>query len=241
MIRRCQGADCRGRAATPTLSIRRRKPCEDFVASPKIDRRRIYVRMGRALALCHEIEHHLAHSVILSLPDPKAVKTIAEFIDIRKKRTAGRLLHSINTRYDIDPVFREGFDAFLDMRNRLVHGLTLERRYRIDSVDGLTQLSGFLDAFFMIAVPLRNTFRGTSIASVDFLSYIVKKETGKAPIKLSKWERDQLGFFFDVFKLKKGAREVPNVRDLRRQLTAPPRTAGSTFGAVGGRPKGTPT
>jgi hypothetical protein len=164
----------------------------------------IMAKIGMRLVVCHEIEFYLANSFLLGVSEKQEKKyvTFDELLDSRNKKTLGNLIRIIEELYDINETFKSGLELFLLMRNKLVHGITWEKRFSFHTKKGQRELDKFLDMFLELAMSMKRIFRGCFLASMDFGNEMIKNEAGKSPIKFSKKEKEAIGFYLELFRLK---------------------------------------
>jgi hypothetical protein len=62
----------------------------------------------------------------------------------QKKKTLGILIENLKQQGDVSEEFQELLSSFLNMRNRFVHGLFLERGYSLGSDEGIKKVEDFI-------------------------------------------------------------------------------------------------
>jgi hypothetical protein len=161
-------------------------------------------KMGLCLMLCHEIEFFMSNSYLLGLTEKQKSKhkTINDLLDARNKMTIGALLNIIEEVYEIEPEFKKGFELFLWMRNKFIHGVTQEKKFNFFAAKGERELNKFIDTFFELCLSMRRIFRGCYLASLDFANEWAKRDGKKPPVKLTAEEIEQIGYFTEVFSIK---------------------------------------
>jgi len=162
--------------------------------------------LGMCVARCQQIEFYISHSFLLGISKKQKRKytTISDLIDGWKSKTLGKLLRSIDEAYEIEPLVRESFNLFLDMRNQLIHGITTSDKYDIETSWGEDELVAFLTFFDIVSRTVRNAFRSSYYASINFgMEYLDSEE--KVPKDLlSQKQIEEIGFFIEFFTPKKG-------------------------------------
>jgi hypothetical protein len=130
----------------------------------------LFSLLGICIARCQEIEDLIAHSFIFAAMSPaerRRNRTIQETIDAWKRKTLGQMIAAIEEGYHVEPTVNAALRLFLDMRNQLVHGVTISERYNIHTSWGQDELIGFLSLFEMISRPLRKAFESSLYASIE--------------------------------------------------------------------------
>jgi hypothetical protein len=98
----------------------------------------IMAKMGMCLVVCHKVEFYLANSFLLGVSEKQKRKyaTFDELLGGRNKKTLGNLIRIIEELYDMNETFKSGLELFLLMRNKLVHGITTEKRFSFHTKKG---------------------------------------------------------------------------------------------------------
>lgn len=110
--------------------------------------------LGICIGRCQQIEHLIAHSFILAALSPSERKrnlTIKETINKWKRKTFGQMILAIEEGYEIEPTVHASLKLFLEMRNKLVHELTRNEQYNIDTSWGQDEMIAFLSLFELIS------------------------------------------------------------------------------------------
>lgn len=167
----------------------------------------VFSAMGLALSHCHEIEYLLSNSFLiglLGLSDKEKSKydTINDLNEGISKKTFGQLLRIIQEAFEIEPTIEASLNLFLNMRNKLVHGITKDKRYDIHDEWGQKELISFLDIFLILAKPIKEIALSCYVTSMQFGLEIMKKE-GLPVIKLPEDSIEKLSMFCECFKLNK--------------------------------------
>lgn len=161
--------------------------------------------VGICIVRCQQIEHYVAHSFILSAlfeNQRKNSLTINDVVKGWKKKTFGSMLHCIEEAYEIEPTLKEGLKLFLEMRNKLVHGITVSDEYNIDTQWGRDELVAFLALFDVISRVVKMAFRSSFYASIEYASLYMSKDMKLPKNLLNKKQREEAGMFGHFFKVK---------------------------------------
>ena len=159
--------------------------------------------LGICVIRCQEIEHLIANSFILGVSDPEKHKyeTIREMIESWERKTLGQQLRTIKHSWLIDPELDATLTVFLDMRNRLVHGLTTSDRYNFQTLWGQKEMAGFLFYFEFISRSVRKVFRCAWCATAEYGNTKLLNGNDQK-ISLSKKDHELADLFFCLFQVK---------------------------------------
>jgi hypothetical protein len=166
--------------------------------------------LGICLARCQQIEHYIANSFLLGISKKQKIKykTIKDLINGWKRKTLGNMLLCMQEAYEIHPVLKANFELFLEMRNQLVHGITTNERYDIETYWGQQELLAFLSFFDICSRMVRKAFKATFHASLQYgILYfdIDKKIIPKHILKLLKSDQiEGMNYFVEFFTPKNG-------------------------------------
>lgn len=103
----------------------------------------------------------------------------------------------IRDDYNIDPEIDIALEVFLELRNKLVHGICVERRYDLWDEWGQKELLAFVFLFTYMARSIRMTFRSCYIVST-----LYERDKLKIKQKISDEEIDAIDLFRSCFKFK---------------------------------------
>ncbi len=172
---------------------------EDVYASRQMH---LFTMLGICTARCQEIEHLIAQSFILGVAEAQKgrYKTISDLVRAWQKKTFGQLLRLIDEGYEVDPVVRASLDLFLEMRNKLIHGITTDPRYDIDTSWGQDETIAFLKLFEILSRPIRKAFRASFYASIDYGNEYLIKDPQAPKVPLSKKQLKEIGLFAAFFE-----------------------------------------
>ncbi|MCE3198762.1 hypothetical protein [Paenibacillus sonchi] len=158
--------------------------------------------IGLALTQCHEIEFLFSKSFIFSISEKqqKKYETLNDFFKGWEKKTLGGLFAAIQEAFDIETDIKMAMDLFLEMRNKLVHGITTTQRYDIHTDWGQRELLVFLDVFLSLCIPIKDIAASCFDVSIEFgNTFLLNEYDEKVPIKS---QEELLGLFISCFKLK---------------------------------------
>lgn len=163
----------------------------------------IYSAMGIALTECHEIEYLLSKSFIFGISDEQKRKydSINDLMEGWSKKTFGQLLWLIQDTFEIEPTLKTALQLFLEMRNKLVHGITEDKRYDIRDEWGQKELISFLDTFLSLSEPIKEIAFSCYVTSMQFGLELVKKD-GLPAIEFPEDSIEKLSVFFEFFNQK---------------------------------------
>lgn len=171
--------------------------------------------LGMCVARCQEIEHLIAHSFILGgliETERRKYKTILDLTCGWKRKTLGQMLRLIEDGYEIEPTIHASLQLFLQMRNQLVHGLTTHDQYDIRTSWGQDETIAFLSLFELISRPIRQAFRASLYASIDYgNSYLLREDPGSHH-ELTKRQKNQIPLFATFFKPRIGSSQQNDTR-----------------------------
>jgi hypothetical protein len=162
----------------------------------------LFTLLGICIARCQEIEHLVAHSFILGALAPserRGNSTISELIQRWKRKTFGQMLRVIDEAYEIEATVRASFQLFLEMRNHLVHGLTTDERFNIHSAWGQDETIAFLTMFELISRSVRQMFRSSFYASINYGNTYLLRGKAEKRHKLNKRQQKQISWFAEFF------------------------------------------
>jgi hypothetical protein len=162
--------------------------------------------LGICVSRCQEIEHLIAHSFILAAMSPserKFNRTISETISAWKKKTFGQMIRSIEDGYETDPIVNNCLRLFLEMRNKLIHGLTTSDQFDINTSWGQDEMIAFLSFFELVSRPLREAFKASLYASIDIGNIIFMPDNPDDHIPLTKREKNKTVVFASFFSPRK--------------------------------------
>jgi hypothetical protein len=161
--------------------------------------------LGICVARCHQIESYISDSFILavSAKEKDRYKTIDELRNAWRKKTLGQLVRTIEESYDLEPLFKQALDWFVQHRNRLIHGLTTDLQFDIESAWGQDEIIAFLVLFEMMSRLVRKAFRACFLCSMDLGIHVFGAPEGMAKsIKWTRKQRDEMSLFPEFFRLK---------------------------------------
>ncbi|MGZ4107790.1 MAG: hypothetical protein ACXVO1_10685 [Tumebacillaceae bacterium] len=162
----------------------------------------LYAAIGLALTQCHEIEFLFSKSFVFALSEKqqKKYKTFNDFFKGWEKKTLGGLFSAIQEAFDIESDVKIAFDVFLNMRNKLVHGITTTQRYDIHTDWGQRELLAFLDVFLSLCNPIKEIVASCLEVSIGIAdTYLLDENDEKISLNSS---GDLLSLFAECFKLK---------------------------------------
>jgi hypothetical protein len=161
----------------------------------------ILKEIGLTLIVIHEVEFYLAKAFILFIDKEKGLpgKSFSDLFERWDKQTLGRLIRDITNRFDLEPEIGNALLGFVAMRNRLIHGITMEERFNFHTRKGQLELNRFVYVLFNMALVLVKVFRGCFIAGEELTNFVMEKKGIAPPFKLTKWEREQVGYYLKVF------------------------------------------
>lgn len=163
--------------------------------------------LGMCLARCQQIEHYIAHSFLLGISKKQKAKyqTIKDLIEGWEKKTLGNMLACIDEAYEIEPLVKANFQLFLSLRNKLIHNLITSKQFDISTRWGQDEIFAFLVFFDVQSRIVRNAFKATFYASVEFAK-LHWNEDKKIPKNiLTKEQRELAGLYAAFFTPKKEA------------------------------------
>lgn len=159
--------------------------------------------LGESLALCHEIEWYISRAFVLALSDKEKTKyrTINDLTEAWSKKTFGQLFKIIKETYKVEPTIEAGLEAFLQMRNKIVHGICTDPQYDLWDEWGQKELISFLFFFTYVARSVRMVFRYCYIVSSLYAEdVLLNKRKGR---ELSEEELDAVDFYRSSFEFHK--------------------------------------
>jgi hypothetical protein len=162
----------------------------------------IFTLLGICVARVQEIEELISHSFVFSAMAPSERRlnlTVRESIDRWNKKTLGQMLKTIEEGFEIHPMLHAGFQLFLEMRNRLVHGMTTSEQFNIQTGWGQAELICYLPFFEIVSRLVRNSFEASLYASIDIGNTYLRPEN---PIALTKRQQKKIGLFAFFFTPK---------------------------------------
>jgi hypothetical protein len=163
----------------------------------------IFTILGICVARVQEIEELISHSFVFSAMAPSERRlnlTIGESIDRWNRKTLGQMLKTIDEGFEIHPKLQEGFRLFLEMRNRLVHGITTSEQFNIRTGWGQAELICYLPFFEIVSRLVRNSFEASLYASIDIGNTYLRPDN---PIVLTKRQQKKTGLFAFFFTPKR--------------------------------------
>ncbi|PAD92948.1 hypothetical protein [Shouchella clausii] len=155
-----------------------------------------------ALVQCQEIEYLFSKSFIFAISEKqqKKYKTFNDFFKGWEKKTIGGLIYAMQEAFEIDTEIKNALTLFLDMRNQLVHGVTITPRYDINTDWGQRELVAFLDLFLSLCSPIKDIAASSFEISIEIGNrYLLEESDEKVPLKNSD---ELLGLFINCFKLE---------------------------------------
>lgn len=160
--------------------------------------------IGMCLVRCQQIEDYIAHSFLLGISkrQKNKYKTIKELKSGWKKKTFGNMLSCIEEAWEIHPHVKTNFQLFLQMRNRLVHGITVSERYDIRTSWGQRELISFLSLFDLCSLAVKKAFRASCHASMAFALHYWGKSEEMPEINFSDNQEKEMLMFFEFFTAK---------------------------------------
>jgi len=125
-------------------------PFSEFVEYPDLTVAQKDVLRAIDLALfgVQTIEAKLRFVIAFVFPD-QADATLQELHSrsaAHAKATLGRLIRKLRETTDVSTRFEEQLQTFLEMRNRFVHGLLLERGHNLGSDEGIQAVQSFIQS-----------------------------------------------------------------------------------------------
>lgn len=165
----------------------------------------LFTLLGACVARCHEIEFLIAHSFVfggLAAANQGSGETVHEVVERWKRMTLGQMVRLIEGTYEIDPMVNMALAGFLQMRNQLIHGITMDEQYDIDDPWGRGELVGFLALFEVGSRVLREAFRGSFYASIDIGNRMWASDEAKKDYTPTRRQRRLMALFADIFKPK---------------------------------------
>lgn len=176
---------------------------DNYDSGPQIDiSEKLYVVLGVALSQCHEIEWLFAKSFIFGVSEKqkKKYRTLNDFFKGWEKKTLGGLFSSMQEAFNIEYTTKMTLDLFLDMRNKLVHGITTTDRYNINTEWGRRELIVFLDLFLSLCAPIKDIAASCFEVSAKLANtYLLEDSAEKIPLESS---GDLESLFVECFKPK---------------------------------------
>jgi hypothetical protein len=171
---------------------------EDIWKKPEIH---LITALGMCLVRCQQIEHYIAQSFLLGISQKQKRKyeTINDLRAGWKKKTLGNMLQCIEEAWEIKPLVKENFELFLNNRNILIHGITTDERFDIQTHWGQLELLAFLNFFDVHSRIVKKAFRASYYASIQFGidKFGVPKGTPKNIF--SKKQKEEMSLFFEFF------------------------------------------
>ena len=165
--------------------------------------------LGICIGRCQQIEHLIAHSFILAALSPSERKrnlTIKETINKWKRKTFGQMILAIEEGYEIEPTVHASLKLLLEMRNKLVHELTRNEQYNIDTSWGQDEMIAFLSLFELISRPLREAFEASLYASIEIGNNNLLADIPDQHVPLTKNQKKKISLFAAFFPQKKRAK-----------------------------------
>ncbi|GIN08588.1 hypothetical protein J1TS1_27330 [Shouchella clausii] len=175
----------------------------NYDEEPRIDiTEQLFTAIGMALVQCQEIEYLFSKSFIFAISEKqqKKYKTFNDFFKGWEKKTLGGLIYAMQEAFEIDTEIKNALTLFLDMRNQLVHGVTITPRYDINTDWGQRELVAFLDLFLSLCSPIKDIAASCFEISIEIGNrYLLEESDEKVPLKNSD---ELLGLFINCFKLE---------------------------------------
>jgi hypothetical protein len=112
------------------------------------------------------------------------------------------MLLSIEEAWDIEPTVKASLELFLESRNRLVHGLTTDEQFDIQTDWGQRELWAFLYFFDIHSRMVKKAFRASYYASIHFAIEKWGLPNGSPKRIFSKTQKDELRLFAEFFSPK---------------------------------------
>jgi hypothetical protein len=162
--------------------------------------------LGMSLARCQRIEFYITHAFLLGISKQQKAK-YQTLDDLRKgweKKTLGQMLRAIEEAWEIEPTVKASFDLFRWQRNQLIHGITTNDRYDIQTSWGQDELVSFLAFFDVHSRLVKKVFRGALSASLEYAVHHWGRPKSLPKNFPSPKHKEDAGFFFEVFTPKKG-------------------------------------
>ncbi|WP_141506271.1 hypothetical protein [Paenibacillus luteus] len=158
--------------------------------------------IGRALTQCHEIEFLFSKSFIFAISEKqqKKYETVNDFLKGWEKKTLGGLFSAMQEAFDIEDDIKKAMDLFLEMRNNLVHGITITDKYDIYTDWGQRELLVFLDIFLSLCAPIKEIAASCLEVSIKYAKRHLLDESGKKILTES--SEELLSLFIECFRLK---------------------------------------
>lgn len=160
--------------------------------------------LGHCVVRCHQIEDYIANSFIFGVSDSPKRKneTISEQTRRWKRKTLGGMFKIVQENFEMEPLVEASFDLFRENRNRIIHGITTEERYDIETKWGQDELFSFLYFFDLHSLIVRKAFRASFYASIELGVHVFGDEK-KIPKDFLKPEhKEEAATFFEFFKPK---------------------------------------
>ncbi|MER8486067.1 hypothetical protein [Mesorhizobium sp. M1322] len=107
--------------------------------------------------------------------------------------------------WEINPMVKAGFQLFLEMRNRLIHGLTTDNRFDIQTSWGQRELLAFLYFFDIHSRIVKRAFKASFYASIEFGINQWGLPDGAPKRILNKKQKEESALFFEFFTMKEGS------------------------------------
>ncbi|MER9074776.1 hypothetical protein NKH80_18480 [Mesorhizobium sp. M0904] len=166
----------------------------------------IVTMLGMCLVRCHQIENYIVNSFLLGISKKQKLKykTLNDLKDGWKRKTLGNMIASMEEAWEIDPMVKAGFQLFLEMRNRLIHGLTTDDRFDIQTSWGQRELLAFLYFFDIHSRIVKRAFRASFYASIEFAIHQWGLPDGATKRILNKKQKEESDLFFHFFTMKEG-------------------------------------
>jgi hypothetical protein len=162
--------------------------------------------LGMCVIRCQQIEYYISNSFLLGISKKQKAKykTINDLREGWRKKTLGNMLQSIEEAWEIEPIVKAGLQLFLEMRNRLVHGLTTDGQFDIRTDWGQRELLAFLYLFDVHSRIVKRAFRASYYAGFHFAIQKWGLPEGSPKKLFTKKQKDEISLFAAFFSPKPG-------------------------------------
>jgi hypothetical protein len=176
---------------------------EDIWTGPVIH---LVTALGMCLIRCQQVERYIANSFLLGISKKQKAKynTINDLRAGWKKKTLGNMLQCIEEAWEIESTIKASLELFLESRNRLIHGVTTDERFDIQTEWGQRELWAFLYFFDIHSRMVKKAFRASYYASLDFGIQNWGLPKGLPKRIFNKKQKEELSLFFEFFSPKLG-------------------------------------
>ncbi|MBX9910237.1 MAG: hypothetical protein K2Z25_16165, partial [Beijerinckiaceae bacterium] len=164
----------------------------------------VAIMLGLCLIRCHQIEEYICNSFLLGISKKQKAKykTLDDLKKGWKRKTLGDMIKSTEEAWDIHEDVKIGLSLFVSMRNRIVHGISLDDEFDIRNQWGQKELVAFLYFFDIHSKIIRKAFRSSFYASIQFGIDNFKTPEKYTKNVFNKKQREEMGLFPHFFRLK---------------------------------------